>query len=124
MLHAIDAVKQVEKEEACHMPTPIAVHVAAFIIGFFVVAATLLSAVRTFVLPRSANDPITRRVFIGMRRLFNLPLKRTRDYERRDAVMALYAPTSLLVLVAAWLILVHAGYAAMYWAVGEQVWPW
>src|SRR5262245_3033792 len=98
MLHATVAVKLVA-EGACRMPAQIALHAAAFLAGTFVVAATLLSAVRTFVLPRSANDPVTRRVFIGMRRAFDLWLKRTHDYEPRDAVMALYAPTSLLALV-------------------------
>src|SRR5262249_20891351 len=123
MLHATVVVKRVEKG-ARHMPTQIAVHAATFIIGVFIVAAALLSAVRTFVLPRSANDPVTRRVFIGMRTVFDLSLRRARDYERRDAVMALYAPTGLLVLVVAWLLLVHIGYGAMYWAVGGQAWPW
>src|SRR5262245_45610923 len=99
MLHATVAVKLVE-EAACRMPVQIALHAAVFLAGAFVVAAALLSAIRTFVLPRSANDPVTRRVFIGMRRAFDLSLKRTHSYEPRDAVMALYAPSSLLVLVA------------------------
>ena len=36
-----------------------------FVVGFVVVIATLLSAVKTLVLPRSAPDLLTRVVFVG-----------------------------------------------------------
>jgi hypothetical protein len=37
---------------------------------------------------------------------------------RRDRVMALYAPTGLLLLPLVWLLLVAVGFAAIYWALG------
>ena len=49
---------------------------AAFAAGFLIVAATLRSALRTFVLPRSAPEKISRFVFVAMRRLFNLQDKK------------------------------------------------
>src|SRR3990172_8577916 len=47
---------------------------AVFLAGVVLVVSALLSAVRTFVLPRSARDPITRFVFRSLRRLFDLRL--------------------------------------------------
>ena len=92
--------------------------VILFMAGASIVIWTLLSTVKTFVLPRSATDTITRAVFLSMRTLFNLRLRWSHSYQERDAVMAYYAPISLLALLPAWLILILSGYTAMYWAVG------
>ena len=70
------------------------VRLIVFIAGLAIVAGTFLSAVRTFVLPRSAPDQLTRAIFLLVRRLFNLVLKRTASYEDRDRVMALCAITT------------------------------
>jgi hypothetical protein len=93
------------------------IRVVVFILGFALVVWTLLSTVKTFVLPRSASDTITRLVFLSMRLLFNLRLRWAPAYPQRDAVMAYYAPLSLLALLPAWLILILSGYTAMFWAV-------
>ncbi len=93
-----------------------------FVLGAVTVAGTLLSAIRTFVLPRSANDRLTRVVFRTMRRLFDLRLRGTRTYADRDRAMALYAPLSLLSLPPVWLTLVLIGYMGMFWALGAPSW--
>ncbi len=100
------------------MPAPGLLRAAAFVMGLLVVIPTLLSAIRTFVLPRSAHDPITQGVFRGVRRLFDLRMRRAATYRERDQVMALYAPIGLLLLVPAWLTLVLAGFGMMFWAAG------
>jgi hypothetical protein len=92
---------------------------AAAFPGALLVALTLRSAMRTFVLPRSARDPITRGVFYASRLLFALRLRFARDYAARDGVMALYAPFTVLALMACWVVLVGAGYAVIYWALGD-----
>lgn len=92
--------------------------ILAFLVGMLIVLFTLYSAVRTFVLPRSANDNLTRFVFGQLRRLFLLRLRWTQDYDTRDRVMAFYAPIGLLLLVPTWMLLVLTGYTAMFWAVG------
>lgn len=86
--------------------------------GVFLVAYTLLSATRTFVLPRSAAEPLTGFVFLSMRKLFDAVLKHLPTYEQRDGFMALYAPLCLLLLVPAWLFLITLGYAAIFWSIG------
>jgi hypothetical protein len=92
--------------------------VAAFCAGVLIVVSTLLSAIRTVVLPRAQPVQLTRVVFLGIRYLFDLRTRKSATYEERDAVMALYAPLSLLALPGAWLVLVATGYTCMYWALG------
>jgi hypothetical protein len=92
--------------------------VLAFLAGATLVVGALNSAVKTFILPRGAPEQLTRFVFIAVRRLFNLRLRRAPTYADRDRVLALYAPVGLLGLPAAWLLLVLVGYTAMYWALG------
>jgi hypothetical protein len=97
----------------------IAVRSLVFILGTALIVTTLLSAVKTFVLPRSAPDQIVRLVFVAIRRVFNFRLKWTHTYAGRDRVMAYFAPVSLLTLVPAWLALILSGYACMFWALGR-----
>lgn len=94
------------------------IQVLAFLVGAAIVAFTVFSAIETFVLPRSANDPLTRFVFVRVNGLFRLWTKRSMTYEERDRRMAFFAPVALLVLPPVWLILVMIGYTGMFWAIG------
>ncbi len=95
-------------------------HIILFIIGIFLIAGTLYSAVQTFVLPRSAPDLLTRVVFHSLRKLFDLRLSWAKTYEQRDAVMAFYAPVGLLMLIPIWYIAILIGYICVYWALGAD----
>jgi len=88
--------------------------------GALVVIATFGSAVRTVILPRGIPAKLGRVVFISMRSLFRLRIGRNASYERRDRVMAAYAPTSLLMLLVVWISLVLVGYTGMFWGVGSR----
>ncbi|GAC1389856.1 MAG: hypothetical protein NVS4B11_22060 [Ktedonobacteraceae bacterium] len=94
--------------------------VLSFVVGFSVVLYVLISVIRTFVLPRSAPDRLVRIVFIAMRRIFDLRISIEHTYERRDEIMALYAPFTLILLPAVWLACVLTGYMAMFWATTGQ----
>lgn len=98
--------------------TQLILRAVLFVAGFAIVAGTLISAVRTFVLPRSAPDQLTRVVFVLVRRFFDLLNRRSRSYEERDRVMALYAPIALLTIPPTWLVAVLFGYMLMFWALG------
>jgi hypothetical protein len=98
----------------------VVVRVVVFIAGLAVVLATFGSAVRTVVLPRAIPSKLTRWVFLTMRFLFRLRAGRMASYERRDRIMALYAPVSLLMTLLVWVTLVLLGYAAMYWGLGGR----
>ncbi|HEX7976820.1 MAG TPA: hypothetical protein VF498_20605 [Anaerolineales bacterium] len=100
----------------------ILLRVFSFLLGLALVSVTLFSAVETFVLPRSAPDYIAKLVFKGVRSLFDLRLRLSHTYLERDRVMALFAPISLLALLPVWLIIILAGYAGMFWAVGNTGW--
>jgi len=63
-----------------------------FLLGLFVVAGTMLSAIRAFVLPRSSPDLLSRIVFVGLRYLFAIPMRWTHSYLERDRIMAFFAP--------------------------------
>ncbi len=91
---------------------------AVFIAGAVIVAGVVISAIETFVMPRSARDALTRVVFRSTRRLFDLRLKHLKTYEERDRLMAFYAPISLLALPLIWLTMIDIGYTLMYWASG------
>jgi hypothetical protein len=85
-----------------------------------VVFSTVLSAIRTFVLPRAAPVLIGRIVFLGLRSVFDIFARPSRPYADRDRIMALYGPLALLSLATTWVLLVGAGYTVMYWAVGVR----
>lgn len=98
------------------------VRLLVFVCGLSLVIYTLLSAIRTFVLPRSAPDPLTRVVGVGIRQFFDLRLRWAQTYLERDRVLELYAPLSLLSLPPVWLALVLVGYMGIYWALGVSSW--
>ncbi len=85
-----------------------------FAVGAVIVGYTLLSAIKTVVLPRSANTTLARIVFRLVRMVFDVRLRHAETYEDRDRVMALYAPISLLMLPMVWLTMVLLGYMLIY----------
>jgi hypothetical protein len=91
--------------------------------GAAVVARTILSAVRAFLLPRASHDRIARFVFRTTRRLFNVFAGPSVPYVQRDRYLAYKGPISLILLPGTWLFLIACGYAAMFWAVGVGS-PW
>ncbi len=82
--------------------------------GVTVVAWTLLSAIRTVILPRSAQVAITRWVFRLLGVPFRVLASERRTFAARDRVMALYAPVGLVVLPGVWLAFVLLGYMLIF----------
>jgi hypothetical protein len=94
-------------------------HLLAFLLGLAIVARAVFSAIQTFVLPRGANDRLSRFVFQAAFGLFRVLLRKTRTYAQRDRIMAFFAPISLLALIPIYLVLIFLGFASMYWALGN-----
>jgi hypothetical protein len=94
--------------------------IAAFGIGVSIVAYTFLSAVRTFVMPRSSRERLTSLTFRWVMAVFRLRMRKVSTYEDRDRMMAMYAPLSLLTLPAVWLVAILIGYMFMFWAIGPR----
>jgi hypothetical protein len=65
---------------------------------------------------------MARILFLSTRFIFNKLTQRMRTYTQRDALMAYYAPISLLLLAAFWLTLVLIGYMGMFWALDQVSW--
>ena len=93
-------------------------HTLGFILGAGIVVLTLFSAVSTFVLPRSARSHLNRLLFGTLRYIFEFIMKFAKTYERKDAIMAYYAPIALMLLLPTWYILIAIGYSFMYWGLG------
>jgi hypothetical protein len=100
----------------------IALRVLASLAGALIVGATLMSAVRSFVLPRGDATVLTRAVFLTTRTLFNARMRLSRTYEDRDRIMALFAPISLLIVPFVWLVFVGGGYTLVYWGFSRPSW--
>src|SRR5690349_1655652 len=88
--------------------------------GAWLAVVVLLSAVRTVVVPRGDPVLLTRAVFLGMRRVFDVRVNRAKTYEARDGAMALYAPLSLVALPGVWVALMIAAFAGIYWGLGTH----
>jgi len=96
--------------------------IVAFLAGISLVVYVITSAIRTFVLPRSAFDKLSHFTFVAIRNLFNIRLAMTHTYEEKDRILALYAPVGLIALPGVWLVCVLLGYTAMLWGVTGQPW--
>jgi len=97
-------------------------HIVVFLLGASLIVYTLGSAIRTFVLPRSSADMLSFMVFLVIFRIISIGLIPVHAYERKDRIMAFYAPVSLLALPVVWLALVLVGYMGMFWALGVSSW--
>jgi hypothetical protein len=96
----------------------LALRVLAVAGGVLVVGATVLSAIRNFVLPRAVPVRISRFVFVSIREVMERIAPASGPYERRDRVLAMLSPLGLLATPAVWLMLILAAFTAIYWGVG------
>jgi hypothetical protein len=98
----------------------IALEIVVGIVGVVLIVRTLLSAVRTVVLPRADKAWLTRFHFVVLLRIFGLFARPSRPYAERDRIMALYAPIGLVLLPALWMLIIITGFAMVYWSIGEE----
>jgi hypothetical protein len=98
------------------------VRILAGAAGVALVIAALSSAVRTVVVPRAIGSFVTRVVFTGVRRIFDVLGHERRPFEARDRVFSFYAPISLLLLPVAWVSLMTAGFTGIFYASGIDSW--
>ena len=90
--------------------------------GSVLVIGTVVSAVRTVILPRAATSLLQRVVFRSVRGVFRAISSLGSTFGWRDAVMAMFAPVGLLTLVASWLVLITGGFMGVFWAVEQEGW--
>jgi hypothetical protein len=97
----------------------VATRVVLIAAGLAVVIWVLDAAVRTFVLPRGSAVRLTRWIATMNTRVFRLIGREAHSYERRDKVMALYGPITLLTLPAVWLAMILVAFAAIFVGVDD-----
>ncbi|GAC1360984.1 MAG: hypothetical protein NVSMB42_20630 [Herpetosiphon sp.] len=100
----------------------IVARVAAGALGIVIVFLTVLSTIRTFMLPRSTADQLTRHVFALLRTVLHVRLYREKSFEVRDRVMALYAPVGLLAVLFVWLCSTMVGFSFIFFGLGIDPW--
>lgn len=100
----------------------IILRVLVFITGTALIIWAIFSAVQTLILPRNAQDKLTRLVFMSIRWIFSIRLRWLHSYAERDRLMAFFAPVSLLSLVPTWLMLLLLGYMGLFWSLGGLTW--
>ena len=69
------------------------------LVGAALIVAAIGSALRSTVLPRSANSGLARTALRATRLVFRLRAGRSASYERRDRIMAMLGPIALLTML-------------------------
>jgi hypothetical protein len=95
----------------------VALDVVALVAGVSLLVVTVLSVIKSTVLPRAAPSRVTFATSRATRALFQLRAKHARSYPERDRIMAMLGPVSLLALLVVWVILVISAYTLIYLAV-------
>lgn len=88
------------------------VRIITFLLGLGITLSTLFSAIKTTVLPGRKKVRLSRTVFRNTFRLFRFVSMRVRAEEQRDSILAMYAPTSAMLLPLTWIILLILGDSA------------
>ena len=96
----------------------IVLQIIVFLLGLGIALTTLYSAIKQTVLPGRKKVLLSRAVFRNTFRLYRLLFARVKSNEARDAIMAFYAPLSVMLLPLTWIILLIIGFTTMFWAVG------
>ncbi len=91
------------------------VEAIVFTLGALISLGTLLAAIQTVVVPRAERSFLIRFVYVGMGLLFMFLARRRKSYEARDALLARYAPTTLMLLPLVWATGVTYGFSLMFW---------
>lgn len=82
----------------------------AFSLGLAILVATAVSIVNTVVVPRGVSSVLSTAVLGLVRRSFFGMTRLVRSYEKKDLVLALRGPVTVLTLLVVWLVLVLAGF--------------
>ena len=96
----------------------IVLQIIVFLLGLGIALTTLYSAIKQTVLPGRKKVQLSRAVFRNTFRLYRILFSRVKSNETRDAIMAFYAPLSVMLLPLTWIILLIIGFSTMFWAVG------
>lgn len=98
------------------------VDIILFVVGLAIVVNTLLSAIRTVVIPHGKSVRLTQGVFRGSRRLARWYAKFDRSPSRQHGFLQMTLALGLLALPLMWLTAGVVGYSLMFKALGASSW--
>lgn len=98
------------------------VDIILFVVGFAIVVNTLLSAIRTVVIPHGKSVRLTQGVFRGSRRVARWYAKIDRSPARQHGALQMTLALGLLALPLMWLTSGVFGYLLMFKALGATSW--
>lgn len=96
------------------------VDILAIVAGIVVIILSTGLAIRTFMVPAGAPPLINRVIFRFTQAVFNAVSRPIRSESRRHGILSLYAPISLLVVLATILALIGLGYTLAYYGAGVK----
>ncbi len=98
-------------------------YVLAAIVGTLLTAAVLWDAFETIILPRRVTRRfrITRVFYRWTWAPFRALARHVKNRRRREAMLALYGPLSLLQLIALWAVGLMFAFALLHWAAGTAI---
>ncbi len=96
------------------------VRLLAVIPGILLAVYTLVSAVKTVVVPRALTTSLTRWHFVALRRVMKALGGRSRTWEQREPLWAMYGPIALLTLPLVWVTLILVAFTAIFWGLGTN----
>ena len=88
---------------------------AGLAIGIILLILTWHSVIVTTIQPRTVTSYITFLGWAPVNALFQFLASRTHRYERKDRLLALLAPVSLLMMLVIWLLLFLVSYTLIFW---------
>ena len=89
-----------------------------FVVAALVLVATMLSAIRTVVLPRASHSRVPRATTGAVRVAFRLRAARLTEFRDRDRILAMLGPLALVFMLVAWLAIIFFAYAVMFFCLG------
>jgi hypothetical protein len=98
----------------------IVLSIIACIGGAWLIAQTLIAAVSTYIVPRGINHWLIRFVYYRIRKIFGMYVRTQTDYNRKDLIMAFFAPTALVLVALCLLVFLMLGYSMVYWGLGVR----
>jgi hypothetical protein len=88
--------------------------------GIVVIILATGLAIRTFMVPNASPPLINRVIFRLTQAIFDAIIRAVRSDERRHQVLSLYAPISLIVVLATIMLLIGFGYTLAFFGVGVK----
>ncbi len=99
----------------------VVLRVVGAVLAVLIIGSTLISVLRSLIIPRASLGRIGRTVDTVVDRAFALATRRMTDYEDRDTVLAGQAAAYLLLLLIVWLGGFEVGFALLLWPATHHI---